>query len=96
MFGFYTLLLYYFSVFNIAVIFAYWYYDSDQKFPLLKSWKWILRYSLGSLTFAALLVSITKLFCSVLDSSKKYSKNIPALICIECVKCIFKQAANIL
>jgi hypothetical protein len=96
MFGFFSLLLYYFSVFNIAVIFSYWYYDIDQKFPLSTSWKWIMKYSIGSLTFAALLVTFTKFLCSVLDSNKKYTKNIPALICIEFLKCLFSQAASLL
>jgi len=82
MFGFFSLLFYYFSVFNIGVIFSYWYFDIYQKFPLTTSWKWIMKYSIGSLTFAALLVSITKLFFSIFDSNKKYTKNLVALACV--------------
>ena len=54
---FYSVFFYYCSVFLIATACALWYYDIDQNF-LCTGIKRIIRYHIGSITYAAVLITI--------------------------------------
>ena len=53
------------SHFIIACSTCIWYFDPDQKIektPILKSWFWLIRYHLGTIAFASLILAIVWAF----------------------------------
>jgi ABC-type methionine transport system permease subunit len=88
---FFTFFFYYLMVFTIAVTCALWYYKVEGKNPIVTAYKWIFKSAFGSITFAALLISIVTFARMIVDSKRqKGTKNVAAAICLAIIACLLR------
>lgn len=57
-------------VFTIAVACTLWYYRIQGKNPIVTAYRWICKSALGSITFAALIVTLVTLAKMIISSKK--------------------------
>lgn len=88
---FYTFLFYYLMVFTVAVCCSFWYYNVQGKNPIVTAYKWIYQSALGSITFAAMLISLVTLARMIVDTKRNNTKNIAVAVCLCILACILRQ-----
>lgn len=93
---FYTFFFYYIMVFTVAVTCAFWYYNVNDRNPIITAYQWIYKSALGAITFAALLISIVTFARMVIDSNRKNTKNIAIAVCLCILSCLLKQIEALL
>lgn len=77
-------------VFTIAVTCSFWYYDVKDKNPIATAYGWFFRSAFGSVTFAALVISIVTFAKMVIDSKRRNNKNVAVAVCLCIVSCILR------
>jgi hypothetical protein len=78
-------------VFTVAVICAFWYYQVQDKNPIITAYKWLITSALGSLAFAALVYFFVWLANHIVDTNKTKTKNPASLLCLCILSCMFEE-----
>jgi integral membrane sensor domain MASE1 len=83
-------------VYTIAVACSFWYYNVTDRNYFTTAYKWLFKYSFGSVVFASILIAVITFARMIVQTKRRSQKNIAAAVCLCLVECCLRNIEALL